>query len=428
MPVSMPSSPLSPVIVCPSCCQILQAPHLSPEQVTTCPRCARTIRRHKHHPLQKGLVLSLIGLLFYLPANLLPLMTFSVLGLERRSSIVQACVHLFARSQYFVGTIVALTTIVFPLLLLSTLLLVTLALARGRWNRWTPTLFRAYHRLGEWAMLDVFLAGVLITLIKTAAMASVSLNSGFFCLVGLVVTTAWARAAIDPQHFWATMEEQSPHSVKLPISPDPADSLLCHGCHKLLPVDYRESSGKQHCPRCGHSLHQRKQHSLLRTWILLIMAMVLTLPANLLPIMEVDTLGIPDRSTIIDGILFFFRDGSYTIGLVIFIASILVPAFKIVGMVIILLSIHFRWRGSLKHKAIMFRFIEFIGRWSMLDIFVITLLCALAQFSFLTSISAAPASFYFTGAVLSTMFAALSFDPRLLWDAAKAAETTSMKQ
>jgi paraquat-inducible protein A len=107
---------------------------------------------------------------------------------------------------------------------------------------------------------------------------------------------------------------------------------------------------------------------------------------------------------------------------VIFIASILVPLFKIIGMGIILLSIHFRWRSSLRHKAVMFRFIEFIGRWSMLDIFVITQLCSLAQFGFLSTISAASASVYFTGVVLSTMFAALSFDPRLLWDAARAAD------
>jgi len=396
-----------------------------PGQVALCPHCARKLYRFKRHPIQKGLVLSLIGLLFYLPANLLPLMTCSVLGLDSRSSIFQACVHLFVSAQYFVGTIVAVTTMLFPLLLLSSLLAITLGLAHGGRNTWLPRLFRAYHRLSEWAMLDIFLVGVLITFIKTAAMASVSLNIGFFCLAALVATTVAAQAAIDPQLFWGMMEGDPRFTVKPPKSTNAADYLLCHDCHKLLPVDYRETTGHCSCPRCGRTLHQRKRHSLLRTWILLIMAMALTLPANLLPIMEVDTFGIPDRSTILDGILFFFRDGSYSIGLMICIASFLVPVFKIVGMVIILLSIHFRWRSWLKHKAIMFRFIEFIGRWSMLDIFVITLLCALAQFSFLSSISAAPASLYFTGMVLSTMFAALSFDPRLLWDAAQAAETAT---
>ncbi|MGD9950782.1 MAG: paraquat-inducible protein A [Desulfobulbus sp.] len=423
MSVSALSPAPSLVMVCPSCSQILQPPQLHPNQVAHCPRCSRQLRRYKRHPIQKGVALSLTGLLLYLPANLLPLLTFSVLGIDSRSSIFQACLHMFASGQYFVGTIVALTTVVFPLLLLASLLLVTLGLAKGRKSPLMPPLFRAYHHLGEWAMLDVFLVGVLITIIKMSHMASVSLNAGFFCLLGLVMTTVAAQTAIDPQRFWSMMEKNPQQPSDLLQSTDPADYLLCHDCHKLLPADYRQTSGRDHCPRCGHILHQRKQNSIARTWALLLTAVVLTLPANLLPIMEVDYFGVPDQSTIMDGIIYFFKEGSYGIGLVIFIASILVPLFKVIGLVIILLSIHYRWRSSLRHKAIMFRFIEFIGRWSMLDIFVITLLCSLAQFGFLSSISAAPASLYFTGVVLSTMFAALSFDPRLLWDAAKAAET-----
>ena len=422
MSVPMHSPPASPVMVCPSCSQILKPPILQPNQAAFCPRCSRQLHRFKRHPIQKGVALSLTGLLLYLPANLLPLLTFSVLGINSHSSILEACLHMFASGQYFVATIVALTTMVFPLLLLSALLLVTLGLTRGRRNRLMPSLFRAYHHLGEWAMLDVFLVGVLITIIKMSHTATVSLNSGFFCLIGLVITTVAAQTAIDPQRFWSMMDESRQESPRLPQSTDPGDYLLCHDCHKLLPAQYRQLTGKNRCPRCGHILHQRKQNSIVRTWALLLTAVALTLPANLLPIMEVDYFGVPDRSTIMDGIIFFFKDGSYGIGLVIFIASILVPLFKIIGMAIILLSIQFRWHSSLRHKAVMFRFIEFIGRWSMLDIFVITLLCSLAQFGFLSSISAAPASFYFTGVVLSTMFAALSFDPRLLWDASTAAE------
>ncbi|MDD2462704.1 MAG: paraquat-inducible protein A [Desulfobulbus sp.] len=423
MPIPEPAPTLSQVIVCPSCSLILQPPRLQPNQVAICPRCSRQIHRYKRHPIQKGLALSLTGLLLYLPANLLPLLTFSVLGINSRSSILEACAHMFASGQYFVGTIVVLTTLVFPLLLLTSLLLVTVGLTRGRRSPFIPPLFRAYHHLGEWSMTDVFLVGVLITIIKMSHMASVSLNAGFFCLVGLVMTTVAAQTAIDPQLFWSMMEEIPHQPAVLPQSTDPTDYLLCHDCHKLLPADYRQTSGRSHCPRCGHILHQRKQNSITRTWALLLTAVVLTVPANLLPIMEVDYFGVPDRSTIMDGIIYFFKEGSYGIGLVIFIASILVPLFKVIGLVIILFSIHFRWRSSLRHKAVMFRFIEFIGRWSMLDIFVITLLCSLAQFGFLSSISAAPASYYFTGVVLSTMFAALSFDPRLLWDAARAAET-----
>ncbi len=411
--------PTPSVIVCPGCSLLLQPPELDSGQVAQCPRCAEEIHRHKRHPLQMGLALSLTGLVLYPAANLLPLLSFSVLGIHTHSSIFQSCLHMFASGQFFVGFIVALTTLLFPLALLSVLLLVTLALASGRRWSWLPVLFRWYHHLGEWAMTDVLLVGVLITIIKMSHTAAVSLNGGFFCLVGLVLTTAAAQSAIDPPRFWAMMDKE-PAPADLPAKAASDDYLFCHDCHKLLPADYLESSGQHRCPRCGHSLHPRKQDSLARTWALLLTAVVLTLPANLLPIMEVDYFGVPERSTIMDGIIYFFKEGSYGIGLVIFIASVLVPLFKIVGLVIILLSIHCRWQSWLRHKAMMFRFIELIGRWSMLDIFVITLLCSLAQFGFLSTISAAPASLYFTGVVLSTMFAALSFDPRLLWDAAAA--------
>jgi paraquat-inducible protein A len=412
----------SAVTVCPDCGLILRPPRLRPNLVAVCPRCAQSLRRHKQNPIQKGLALSLTGLLLYLPANLLPLMTFAVLGIESRSSIVQACMHMFTSGQWFVGLIVALTTLIFPLVLLSSLLLTTLGLATRRSGPWMPALFRGYHHLSEWAMTDVFLVGVLITIIKMSHMASVSLNPGFFCLIGLVVTTVAAQTVIDPPLFWALMEAREPVPGTLPViptgtDPQPSDLLVCHDCHKLLPADYLRTTGSR-CPRCGHSLHPRKPNSIGRTWALLLTAAILTLPANLLPIMEVDYFGVPDRSTIMDGIVYFFKEGSYGIGLVIFVASVLVPLFKIVGLVIILLSIHYRWQSWLRHKTIMFRAIEFIGRWSMLDIFVITLLCSLAQFGFLSTINAAPAALYFTGVVLSTMFAALSFDPRLLWDAA----------
>ena len=195
-----------------------------------------------------------------------------------------------------------------------------------------------------------------------------------------------------------------------------AGLAVCHDCHKL--VDFRNRSAHTlSCPRCGATVHMRHPGSLNNTWALVITAAILALPANLLPIMTVEYLGQEDLSTIMDGIVYFFQTGSYGIGAVIFTASILVPGFKIIGIIMILLSIHFRWRSWLRHKTVMFRFIQFIGRWSMLDIFVIALMQVLVTFGSLSTTSGGPAGTYFTGVVLATMFAAITFDPRLLWDA-----------
>jgi len=197
------------------------------------------------------------------------------------------------------------------------------------------------------------------------------------------------------------------------ITASEAGLVLCHDCHKLLPV----ADNHRHCPRCGAALHLRKPDAINRTWALVITAALLSFPANILPIMKVDFLGSSDYSTILDGIIYFFQTGSYGIGIIILTASVLVPCFKIIGIFLILLSIHYRWQSWLKHKTLLFRIIEFIGRWSMLDIFVIALLQVLVNFGNITSIETAPAATFFTGVVLSTMFAAITFDPRLLWDA-----------
>ncbi|MBU0960153.1 MAG: paraquat-inducible protein A [Proteobacteria bacterium] len=196
-----------------------------------------------------------------------------------------------------------------------------------------------------------------------------------------------------------------------------AGLMCCHDCGKLVTADKTPEHGVLACPRCDASIHYRNINAVPRTWALILTAAILLFPANLLPIMRVDFLGSQEHSTIMDGILYFFHSGEYGIGLIIFIASVLVPLFKIIGMILILLSIRFKWKTWLRHKTIIFRFIQFVGRWSMLDIFVIALMSALVDFGTFTSTQAGPAATYFTAVVMCSMFAAMTFDPRLLWDA-----------
>lgn len=204
--------------------------------------------------------------------------------------------------------------------------------------------------------------------------------------------------------------------IKQQLTARQAGLIRCHDCAKLVKLCSWITDEGHVCPRCSAKLHFRKPNSLSRTWALVTAALVMFFPANILPIMEVRFLGSVERSTILDGILYFFDSGSYGIGIIILTASILVPLFKVIGLILILLSLHFRWQSWLRHKTAMFRFICFIGRWSMLDIFVIAILSVLVQFGTFSSTTAAPAVTYFAGVVILTMFAANTFDPRLLWD------------
>ncbi|GLH46911.1 paraquat-inducible protein A [Pseudomonas lactis] len=193
-----------------------------------------------------------------------------------------------------------------------------------------------------------------------------------------------------------------------------AGILICTECHELnkQEADIEE----QLCTRCGALIHARRPNSLTRTWALLITAAILYIPANLLPIMTVNSLGQGDPSTIMSGVIQLVQHGMFPIAAVVFIASILVPTFKLVGIGLLLFSVQRHQPLSAQQRIVMYRFIEFIGRWSMLDIFVIAILVAVVNFGRLASVEANLGAAAFASVVILTMLAAVTFDPRLIWD------------
>ena len=190
--------------------------------------------------------------------------------------------------------------------------------------------------------------------------------------------------------------------------------ISCHDCQLLVPV--ADARQHPHCPRCGAHLHQRKPNSLARTWALVCAAIIFIIPANVLPITITTTLGAKQADTIISGVIYFMQSGSWEIALVIFVASVFVPFAKLLILIFLLLSVRFRWRWRVKDRTSLYRLTELVGRWSMVDIYVVTILVALVKLGAVADIEAGPATVYFASVVVITMFAAECFDPRLLWD------------
>ena len=184
----------------------------------------------------------------------------------------------------------------------------------------------------------------------------------------------------------------------------------CHTCGKVSPVKL----GK--CPRCGSNLHLRKHDSIQRTIALMIASTALYIPAQILPIMTVVELGDVTENTIITGMMTFWRQGAYPIALVIFTASILIPLAKIVALTWLCLAATGKLHPSPAMLGKIYWFTELLGRWSMIDIFVVGILVALVQLGNYMTITPGPGALAFAGVVVLTMFAAMSFDPRLLWD------------
>ena len=191
--------------------------------------------------------------------------------------------------------------------------------------------------------------------------------------------------------------------------------IRCHTCGKLA-FDVGHDGYEEHCPRCHAPMHMRTTNSLSRTWALLITAVILYVPANVLPIMTVTYFGAGEPDTIMSGIILLLQMGSYPIAAVIFVASILVPLLKMVALLILLLSVHSKWVLDDRQRTRMYRAVELVGRWSMLDIFVIALLVALVNFGSIAQIVSGPGATAFGSVVVLTMLAATTFDARLIWD------------
>lgn len=191
----------------------------------------------------------------------------------------------------------------------------------------------------------------------------------------------------------------------------------CHVCEKVSPI------GEVNCPRCGSHLHMRKSDSIARTMALLIASAIMYVPANLLPILTTRELGISTPSTILAGMVQFWNTGAYPIAIVIFTASILIPLLKIVALLWLCAAAKGLVPHSAKILGKVYWVTELLGRWSMVDIFVVAILVAMVQLGNYMSITPGPGALAFAGVVMLTMFAAMSFDPKLLWDQLEREET-----
>jgi len=199
--------------------------------------------------------------------------------------------------------------------------------------------------------------------------------------------------------------------------------ISCHICGRLSPLTTPPAGSTPaarqpapRCPRCDTPLHARRPDSVARTWALLIAATILYIPANLLPILHTSSILGSQDDTIMSGIVFFWTSGEWPLAWIVFIASILVPMLKLVTLSLLAWTTQrgSRWRPQQRTR--LFRIIEKIGRWSMLDVFVITLTVALVHFQSIATITAGPGALAFACVVVLTMLASMSFDPRLIWD------------
>jgi len=264
-------------------------------------------------------------------------------------------------------------------------------------------------------MIEVFVFGVFVAYVKLGDLVTITLNAGVYALLALTVVLAWADSALDRETVWVRLDRRVANDDHSASASHSSEAVGCEVCRLVSTPQHEQSR----CPRCDSALHYRKTDSIARTWALVIAAAVLYIPANYYPVLTVMPLGAGAPSTILGGVRELISSRMYPLAVLVFFASIAVPLLKLVGLSTMLVATQTGRSGWLRDRTRLYHVVRWVGRWSMIDIFMESLLGALVKFGNVITIEPGVGAMAFCAVVILTMLAADAFDPRLMWDAAQ---------
>jgi paraquat-inducible protein A len=402
---------------CDECGLLHRVGRIPLESRATCGRCGAVLFVYRRDAVERATALYAAALVLWVVANAFPFLTFELQGRKQPTVLASGAASLYGDGMWELAAVVFLFVIAFPLFRILTSLCVLLPVRAGRSPRWVPALFRFVTALHPWAMVEVFLLGVLVAYAKLVDLATIVVGPALIALAGMMVTLIAARSSLDPDEVWERIQPSPPAPSELP----PRELLVgCETCGRVCELPTPAMAGVARCPRCGSRLHRRRPNSLNRCGALVAAAIILYVPANVYPVMTFISFGQGQPSTILGGVTELLDAGMWPLAGVIFLASITVPMLKLIGLVFLLTSVYRRSRWRLRERTQLYRMVESIGRWSMIDIFTLAICAALVQLGALATIRPGAGAIAFAAVVVLTMFAAMAFDPRLVWDAAGA--------
>lgn len=406
---------------CPGCGHFQIVPALSPGHTASCPRCGTTLRRSRTHPLDRSIALTSAALILLTIVCSTTLMTVRAAGTQHSASLFSGPYELVERGMSPLAMVVVFTTAVAPFAKLLMTLYVLVRLHEARPPPHLRQLFIFAERLTPWSMIEVFVFGVFVAYVKLGDLVKISLATGVFALLALTFVVVWAEAMLDRDAVWQALDRRGveDRSLSAALPHHFRGAVGCESCGLVSTPD----SHLTKCPRCESVLHPRKPFSVQRTWALVIASAVMYIPANYYPVLTVVQLGAGAPSTILGGVEELIQSHMYPLAALVFFASIAVPMLKLVGLTVMLIAIQTGRAARLRDRTRLYHVVRWIGRWSMIDIFMESLLGALVKFGAIVTIQPGVGAVAFCVVVILTMFAAETFDPRLMWDAASREET-----
>jgi paraquat-inducible protein A len=379
-----------------------------------CLRCNATLRRTAHNGLNRALACYVAALVLLVIALQLPFLDLRSVGRYYQATLFTGPVQLEDHGMWEISIVVLITLVAVPVIQLLLVLSVLLGL-RGP----HPPLSLRYaygwvETLRPWSMIEVFLLGAFVAYTRLQAIADVEVGPALIALGGVMLAMVAGDIVLDHEEVWDLVEARG---LKAHLPDQPHQPLIGCDCCRLV-LHARERS---RCPRCGSRLQRRKPFSITRSWAFLGAAIALYIPANIFPVMTVIRFGRGEPNTLLSGVIELLQDQMYPLALLVFLASITVPLLKLVALVTMLVMTGEGSARGLRSRTRLYRFVDTIGRWSMIDVFMLTILVALVRMGFIATVLPGLGAIAFASVVVLTMFSAHSFDPRLMWDAAEAA-------
>ncbi len=399
-------------------CGLFQClPEVPDGEAAVCARCDALLRRAAAHSVLFARLNAVGAAVLFVLALTLPLVELHVLGRSTRSTVFSGPSVLRTHGLQHLALVVLVTVVLMPAAKLFVELTVLFGMAVAHPPRWLPWLFGWLEHISPWAMVEVFLLGGVVAYTRLKALAAVDVGLAAIALGGTMLAMVAVDATIDREAIWEALGAGSPHPWQnrppAPVSPKPGARLM--GCHECRRVSRAEEGDR--CPRCSHRLRVRKG-SPGAVWALLVAAALLYVPANVLPVMTIQRLGEGGPTTIANGVVELARAHLWPLALLVLLASIVIPIFKLLSLFVMLAMTHWRSASWLAGRTRLFRFVKIVGRWSMIDIFMLSVLVGVVRFGRIASVLPGLGAAAFCAVVLLTMAATELLDPRWMWDVA----------
>jgi paraquat-inducible protein A len=406
----MADSLIGEIIACHECDHLHHYEQIPVGAKANCLHCGNLLYRHVPDSLNRSLALYLTALFLFIIANSFPFLSLELGGRVVENILFSSGWAMYELGMYELGVLIFLTSILFPLIVIVGMLYILTFACLGKVAPHMGQVYRFVNSLLPWSLVGVFMLGVLIGIVKLQDLANVIFGPAIVALALLLVVYTAARASFNPHELWLI----TGHTSINPDSDEAKDKkiLNCHTCGFLS----FEINEHQDCRRCDTPLHYRINNSVETTWALILTAIVLLIPANLYPVMTVIRFGQGEPNTILSGVLHLIEGGMWGLAMIVFVASIVVPLMKLIILTFLLLSVQNKSSWRPRDRTLLYRVTEVVGAWSMVDIFLVGLLSALVSLEALSTIRPGIGAIFFAGAVVITMFAAQSFDSRLIWD------------